>query len=128
MHPSPAQPVHAFFSVIAVPLRSERVKSISYCRISGDRINYERQIDALIVSPRLRATEAAYILNEGLKLPVKIMDCFQERNVGVFEGLTQADARARYPELWSQNITRRWDNGPTGGESVSRKTASRAFR
>ncbi|WLH04061.1 histidine phosphatase family protein [Pseudomonas beijingensis] len=47
------------------------------------------------------------------------MECFRERDVGVFEGLTQADARERYPQLWSQNITRRWDAGPTGGESIS---------
>ncbi|WP_248133259.1 histidine phosphatase family protein [Pseudomonas sp. B329] len=24
-----------------------------------------------------------------------------------------------YPQLWSQNITRLWDAGPTGGESIS---------
>lgn len=63
--------------------------------------------------------ETANILNEGLKLPPEIMECFRERDVGVFEGLTQADARERYPQLWSQNITRRWDAGPTGGESIS---------
>jgi probable phosphoglycerate mutase len=78
-----------------------------------------KNLDALIVSPRLRAKETASILNEGLKLPTKIMDCFRERDVGVFEGLTQADARERYPQLWSQNITRRWDAGPTGGETIS---------
>lgn len=78
-----------------------------------------RNFDALVVSPRIRATETASILNEGLKLPVGIMACFRERDVGVFEGLTQADAREQYPHLWSQNITRRWDAGPTGGESIS---------
>lgn len=78
-----------------------------------------KKLDALVVSPRIRATETASILNEGLKLPVEIMACFRERNVGVFEGLTQADAREQYPQLWSQNITRRWGAGPTGGESIS---------
>lgn len=78
-----------------------------------------RDLDALVVSPRLRARETATILNQGLALPVEIMDCFQERNVGVFEGLTQVDARERYPQLWSQNITRRWDVGPTDGESIA---------
>lgn len=47
------------------------------------------------------------------------MACFRERDAGIFEGLTQADAREQYPQLWSQNITRRWDAGPTGGESIS---------
>lgn len=78
-----------------------------------------KNLDALVVSPRIRATETASILNERLKLPVEIMVFFRERDVGVFEGLTQAEARERYPQLWSQNITRRWDAGPTGGESIS---------
>lgn len=30
-----------------------------------------------------------------------------------------ANARERYPQLWSQNITRRWDVGPTDGESIA---------
>lgn len=74
-------------------------------------------LDALVVSPRLRARESADILN--LNLPAVVMDSFRERDVGVFEGLTQAEARARYPMLWSQNITRRWDLGPTDGESIA---------
>lgn len=78
-----------------------------------------KNLYALVVSPRIRATETASILNEGLKLPVEIMACFRERDVGVFEGLTQAEAREQYPQLWSQIITRRWDAGPTGGESIS---------
>lgn len=78
-----------------------------------------RHIDMLIVSPRVRAVETASILNEGLKLSPEIMDCFRERDVGVFEGLTQAEARERYPQLWSLNITRQWDAGPTEGESIS---------
>ncbi|VVP79503.1 2,3-bisphosphoglycerate-dependent phosphoglycerate mutase [Pseudomonas fluorescens] len=76
-------------------------------------------LDVLIVSPRLRARETADILNQRLGLPVEILDCFRERDVGVFEGLTQAEASTRYPQLWSQNITRRWDIGPTGGESIA---------
>lgn len=76
-------------------------------------------LEVLIVSPRLRAVETASILNEKLKLTPEIVECFQERNVGVFEGLTQAEAKARYPQLWSRNITRRWDAGPTGAESIA---------
>lgn len=77
-----------------------------------------QDIDVIIVSPRLRATETACILNERLKLPLHVMECFRERDVGVFEGLTQAEARERYPELWAQNITRLWEAGPTKGESI----------
>lgn len=83
------------------------------------RASLPHALDTLVVSPLLRAMETACILNEKLKLPTRTMDCFRERDVGVFEGLTQADARERYPQLWSQNITRQWELGPTGGESIA---------
>ncbi|WP_110708308.1 histidine phosphatase family protein [Salinicola sp. CR57] len=75
-------------------------------------------LDVIIVSPKLRARETAMILNEERGLPVEIMDCFRERSVGVFEGLTQAEARERYQGLWARNITRQWDAAPDGGESI----------
>lgn len=78
-----------------------------------------RSLDVLVVSPRLRARETASIINAGLNLETEIMDCFRERDVGVFEGLTQSEAKARYPQLWSQNITRQWALGPTDGESIA---------
>lgn len=75
-------------------------------------------LDVMVVSPLSRAQETAAILNRSLNLPSSTLDAFRERNVGVFEGLTQAEARERFPELWSQNITRCWAVGPTEGESV----------
>lgn len=64
------------------------------------------QIDAVIVSPLRRAQQTAAIVfaDDGLQLPT--LDAFRERGVGVFEGLTQAEAAQRYPDLWAQNITR----------------------
>lgn len=76
-------------------------------------------IDAIIVSPRLRAQQTADILNRGLHLQLQTMDYFQERDVGVFEGLTQAEAKDLHPHLWSQSIIRQWDIGLTGGESIA---------
>lgn len=76
-------------------------------------------IQVLIVSPRLRAQQTAQILNRELNLELVTMDSFRERDVGVFEGLTQAQAKALHPELWAQNITRQWALGPTGGESIA---------
>lgn len=81
--------------------------------------NLPENLDALVVSPRLRAIETANILNQELNVEPHVMECFRERDVGVFEGLTQDEARDRYPQLWSQNITRRWEVGPTGGESIA---------
>ena len=76
-------------------------------------------IQVLIVSPRLRAQQTAQILNRELNLEPVTMDSFRERDVGVFEGLTQAQAKALHPALWAQNITRQWALGPTGGESIA---------
>lgn len=78
-----------------------------------------QNLHTVVVSPRLRAIETANILNRDLRLPVEIIDCFRERDVGVFEGLTQAEVREGFPELWAQKITRRWELGPTGGESIA---------
>ncbi len=76
-------------------------------------------IEVLIVSPRVRAQQTARILNVELNLEPLTMGDFRERDVGVFEGLTQAEARAMHPQLWAQNITRQWAVGPTGGESIA---------
>lgn len=46
-------------------------------------------LDAVVVSPRLRAIETAHIVNRERVLPIAIFDSFRERDVGVFEGLTQ---------------------------------------
>lgn len=76
-------------------------------------------IEVLTVSPRLRARQTAQILNRELNLEPVTMNGFRERDVGVFEGLTQAEAKAMHPQLWAQNITRQWAVGPTGGESIA---------
>lgn len=76
-------------------------------------------LDAIVVSPLLRARQTAEILNEKLQLPLHINDSFRERNVGVFEGLTQAEARHLHPDLWAQNITRHWATAPPNGETIA---------
>ncbi|MDE1166451.1 MAG: histidine phosphatase family protein [Pseudomonas sp.] len=80
-------------------------------------------IDAIVVSPLLRARQTAEVLGQALQLPLHTLEHFRERNVGVFEGLTQAEAKARYPDLWAQNITRQWDAGPPQGESIAEVVA-----
>lgn len=77
------------------------------------------EIDVLISSPLLRAQQTAEILNKTLGLPLRLDAHFRERNVGVFEGLTQAEAQARYPLLWARNITRQWHEAPDGGETIA---------
>lgn len=66
----------------------------------------------------LRARQSAALVADELALPVILAPAFRERHVGVFEGLTQQEARERYPALWARNITRRWAEAPPGGESL----------
>lgn len=75
-------------------------------------------VSALVVSPLLRARQTAEILNRTRALKLQVLTGLRERHVGVFEGLTQAEAREQHPDLWRRNITRHWALAPTGGESI----------
>jgi len=75
-------------------------------------------IDSVVVSPLRRAQQTARIIFADDVLPVRTLEAFRERSVGVFEGLTQHEARERYPDLWAQNITRQWSLAPPEGESI----------
>lgn len=78
----------------------------------------EAPFTRLLSSPLLRARQSAEQISHTLALPVQLIPAFRERHVGLFEGLTQGEARERYPELWARNITRRWAEAPPGGESL----------
>jgi len=76
-------------------------------------------LDAVVCSPLRRARQTADILCQSRGCRPKLNDAFRERNVGVFEGLTQEEARTHFPELWAQNVTRSWAGAPTGGETIN---------
>ena len=76
-------------------------------------------IDVLISSPLLRARQTAEILRGDSGPAVVVNDAFRERNVGVFEGLTQREARLAFPGLWARNITRQWSAAPDEGETIA---------
>jgi probable phosphoglycerate mutase len=82
------------------------------------RLSIPSDVKIAVVSPLLRAQQTAEILFKDSDLPVLTVYGFRERNVGVFEGLTQTQARAQYPDLWRKNITRAWNDAPTNGESI----------
>lgn len=83
------------------------------------RLEWPDSIRRIVTSPLQRARQTADILNYRLNLPLQVIPAFRERDVGLFEGLTQAEAQARYPEVWQRNVTRQWDSGPPGGESIA---------
>jgi probable phosphoglycerate mutase len=62
--------------------------------------------------------QTAEVLASSWDVPLQVISEFAERDVGVYEGLTKEEARLAYPTLWKQDITRQWDMGPTGGESI----------
>jgi broad specificity phosphatase PhoE len=81
-----------------------------------------QNLDAVICSPLRRAQQTAEILCKGRSISPLLNEAFRERHVGVFEGLTQEEARIQFPELWAQNITRAWAVAPTGGETIAQVT------
>lgn len=87
-------------------------------RLADEIAATQAPFDRLLASPLLRTRESAAILSRQLGLPVELVPAFRERDVGLFEGLTQVEARTRYPELWARNITRRWAEAPPGGETL----------
>jgi len=78
----------------------------------------EEAVDAIYVSPLLRAQQTANAVSSILGMPTCIAPAFRERHVGVFEGLTQAQAQMQFPDLWARNITRQWHAAPDGGETI----------
>lgn len=73
-------------------------------------------IHAIVASPLLRARQTAAPAVQRLGLPLRLDADFRERDFGVFEGLTEAEAAQRYPELAARNAAYRWDEEPTGAE------------
>lgn len=64
------------------------------------------RISAVIASDLLRASESARVIAQALQLPLLALDPeLRERCYGIFEGLTRAECRARYPH-WSQQRKR----------------------
>ncbi len=75
-------------------------------------------IHAIVASPLLRARQTAAPAVQRLGLPLRLDADFRERDFGVFDGLTEAEAAQRYPELAARNAAYRWDEEPTGAEST----------
>lgn len=104
-----------YLGALDIPLNDEGRGQMSAL---AQRLVNDAPFTELLSSPLLRARQSAELVSRALALPVQLVPAFRERHLGLFEGLTQAEARERYPELWARNITRRWDEAPPGGESL----------
>jgi len=76
------------------------------------------KFDAIISSTMLRARHTAEIVCAKLNMEFSTNAKFVECNMGVYEGLTRDEARARYPDLWEKFGTRDPDAKLGGGESI----------
>jgi probable phosphoglycerate mutase len=77
-------------------------------------------IDILLTSPLLRARRTAEIISGAVQLPSEVVEDFREIDLGLFEGLTSREAKARYPRQWEERGRDMLNAAPPGGESYAR--------
>jgi probable phosphoglycerate mutase len=73
---------------------------------------------ALVSSDLARAAETAAPIARVTGLPIALDPGLRERSLGVFDGLSFAEAEARYPEHWARLVGRDHAAVPPGGELV----------
>ena len=84
----------------------------------------EAPLDVAYCSDLSRASETARIILKDRDIPLHATPDLRERYDGVFEGLTLAERRDRYPEMFTASLVKDLDFAPTGGESA-RATSAR---
>lgn len=90
------------------------------------RVLGEIPIDALYASDLSRASVTAEIIGEALDLPVQPEPRLRERNLGLLQGLSPADAMQCYPEVYGRIKAKIADYLPPKGETAE-SVAYRAF-
>ncbi len=81
-------------------------------------------ISAAYSSDLSRAAETARIALGRRDIPVTFTPELREYHKGVFEGLTEAEYRDKYPHLYQPSLVNDLDFAPPGGETV-RETSAR---
>lgn len=76
-----------------------------------------RSVLALYTSPQRRARETAVIVGACLGLEPRLVDALHELDHGQWEGRTQAEVLARWPEAYHAYEAAPWDTPRPGGES-----------
>lgn len=81
-------------------------------------------IDAAYSSDLLRSVDTAREILRERTAPLQTTSQLREYHKGVFEGLTNDEARLRYPDLHAASLVKDLDFAPSGGEST-RQTSIR---
>ncbi|MEE8534047.1 MAG: histidine phosphatase family protein [Alphaproteobacteria bacterium] len=76
-------------------------------------------IDRLYASPQGRARRTAEIVAEATGCTPQFDDRLVEASYGVADGLTIAEAKARYPGWWERREADRWRVALPGAESIA---------
>lgn len=77
-----------------------------------------RSPTVLVSSDLLRATQTAAPITELCGLEPRLEPGLRERSLGVFDGLSFAEAESRYPDVWQRLMSRDPDAVPEGGETA----------
>ena len=75
-------------------------------------------LDAAYASDLCRASDSAAVILQGRDVPLYPTPRLREYHKGAFEGLTEAELRARYPAEYPGYIAKDLDYAPEGGEST----------
>lgn len=89
---------------------SLNIKGLEQARVTAAKLKH-MSIDIIISSTLKRAKETAEVISRELQVPVIEMEEFVEKYVGVYEGLTREEAKAKYPQMWEAN-------SPEGAETL----------
>jgi broad specificity phosphatase PhoE len=82
----------------------------------------EGGLTAIWASDLVRAIDTAQPVAALTGLEVKTTPALRERSVGVFTGMTFAEAEAGYPEAYAALMARESDHSPDGGETAMQVT------
>ncbi|WP_456278490.1 histidine phosphatase family protein [Bacillus sp. AK128] len=77
-----------------IPLNARGISQAEECREYFKGANW----DIVITSPLIRARRTAEIINEGIQIPLVIMEEFQEKSFGEAEGMTVEERHAAFPD------------------------------
>ena len=97
-------------------------KGIEQARKLAHRLSPVR-FDAAYASDLCRASDTASVILQDRDVPLHPTPGLREYHKGAFEGLTDAELRARYPAEYPSYVAKDLDYAPEGGESTRQVSA-----
>ena len=101
-------------------------QGMEQARLLGQRLK-PVPFDAAYASDLSRAADTAAVILDGRDVPISPTERLREYHKGAFEGMTEGELRAQYPNDYPGYVSKDLDYAPEGGEStraVSERMAS----